>query len=119
MDAISGPMAITHISTKDATLRGFHIPKGTWVLPQLHAIMFDEKLWKDPNEFRPGRFLDSSGKFVVADELINFGIGKWSVTIKTDKVTPFFYATNCIAVKGAIFSGQKKNSGFYTKHYFH
>ncbi|ELT93669.1 hypothetical protein CAPTEDRAFT_122144 [Capitella teleta] len=75
---IVGPMAITHISTKDATLRGFHIPKGTWVLPQLHAIMFDEKLWKDPNEFRPGRFLDSSGKFVVADELINFGIGKWS-----------------------------------------
>lgn len=33
------------------------------------------KLFENPNEFRPERFLDAEGKFVYCDELMAFSIG--------------------------------------------
>lgn len=36
----------------------------------------DEEYWGDPNVFRPERFINEDGKFVMNDRVINFGLGK-------------------------------------------
>ena len=35
----------------------------------------DPKLWKNPEKFKPGRFLDENGKFVKSKYVIPFSMG--------------------------------------------
>lgn len=44
----------------------------------MHNILNDPEYWKDPETFRPERFLDESGTKVVNTERVAtiFGIGK-------------------------------------------
>jgi cytochrome P450 len=44
--------------TRDVELAGYRIPAGAVVLPSIAAIHFREDLYRDPDEFRPERFLD-------------------------------------------------------------
>ena len=38
----------------------------------------NEKLWGDPENFRPERFLDPDGKFIIKDhKLLAFGAGEY------------------------------------------
>ena len=60
-------------------LNGYTIPRGTWVLPMLYSIHMDESVWKDPAEFRPGRFMNDEGKCQRPDMLVPFGIGKFII----------------------------------------
>jgi methyl farnesoate epoxidase/farnesoate epoxidase len=39
-------------------------------------VLSDRDHWGDPEVFRPERFLDSDGKFLKDEWMINFGIGK-------------------------------------------
>ena len=59
-----GPLAIPHKATVDATLQGYHIPKGTTVLVNLWSFHHDPDIWNDPDDFRPERFLEEDGNFV-------------------------------------------------------
>ena len=55
------------------------IPKGTQVIPLIHAIHMDPKLWTDPEIFNPERFLSTDGKRVIKPEyFIPFGVGRRS-----------------------------------------
>eukprot|EP00058_Branchiostoma_floridae_P016375 XP_002601863.1 hypothetical protein BRAFLDRAFT_121141 [Branchiostoma floridae] len=56
------PLSLPHATTVDTTLRGYQIPKGTWVVPNLWALHRDPDTWGDPDVFRPERFLDENGK---------------------------------------------------------
>ena len=38
--------------------------------------MHDKYYWKDPNEFRPERFLDNDGQFRRDDRCVPFSLGK-------------------------------------------
>ncbi|CAA7049807.1 unnamed protein product [Microthlaspi erraticum] len=38
-------------------IRGFYIPKGTTLVINAYAVMRDPDAWKDPDEFKPERFL--------------------------------------------------------------
>ncbi|XP_059622196.1 probable cytochrome P450 305a1 [Phlebotomus argentipes] len=70
---ISGPRR----ALEDADLCGFTIPKDTTVLIGLQSVHMDEKLWGDPEVFRPSRFLDESGKKLCNTEnVIQFGEGR-------------------------------------------
>ncbi|KAI8484312.1 cytochrome P450 2 sub U member 1 [Branchiostoma belcheri] len=60
IDALSLP----HATTADTILRGYHIPKGTVVLPNLWALHHDPSIWGDPHSFRPERFLDEGGRLM-------------------------------------------------------
>ncbi|XP_062987913.1 cytochrome P450 2J5-like [Elgaria multicarinata webbii] len=62
-------------STKDVTMHGFHIPKGSIIVPDLHSVLLDPKHWETPHEFNPNHFLDKDGNFVDREEFLAFGAG--------------------------------------------
>jgi len=72
------PLALPHKATVDATLQGYHIPKGTTVLVNLWSLHHDPDIWNDPNDFRPERFLDKDGNFVPpkVDHFLPFSGGR-------------------------------------------
>ena len=58
------PLGLFHKTTKDTTLHGYEIPKGTGIVVNLWALHHDESYWKKPFEFDPTRFLDADGKII-------------------------------------------------------
>ncbi|KAK9401411.1 cytochrome P450 2J2-like [Crotalus adamanteus] len=63
-------------STKDVTMKGYHIPKRTIILPDLRSVLLDPEQWETPEEFNPNHFLDKDGKFMEREEFLPFGIGE-------------------------------------------
>ena len=61
------PIAIPHVCIKDVIFEGYNIKKGAVLFPNLWFIHHDEKLWHDPWNFRPERFLESNGELLPAD----------------------------------------------------
>lgn len=71
------PLAVFHSSTEDTTFRGYNIPKGTLVIPNLYATMHDPAVWGDPQVFRPERFLSEDEKTLVKhDAYMPFSTGR-------------------------------------------
>ncbi|XP_035687440.1 steroid 17-alpha-hydroxylase/17,20 lyase-like [Branchiostoma floridae] len=70
------PLSLPHATTVDTTLRGYQIPKGTMVMPNLWALHHDPDTWGDPDVFRPERFLDENGKPVKPAALMPFSAGR-------------------------------------------
>nr|GMD74486.1 cytochrome P450 CYP82D47-like [Ipomoea batatas] len=74
-----GPLSLPHEAIEDCTINGYHIQKGTRVIPNLSKIHRDPKVWVDPNEFRPERFLTTHKDIDVRGnhfEIIPFGSGR-------------------------------------------
>ncbi|XP_054818187.1 cytochrome P450 CYP82D47-like [Prosopis cineraria] len=75
----AAPLDVMHKSVDDCTVAGYHIPTGTHLLTNLSKIHRDPRVYEDPLEFRPERFLsrhkdvDLRGKHF---ELIPFGAGR-------------------------------------------
>ncbi|KAF2292050.1 hypothetical protein GH714_000372 [Hevea brasiliensis] len=72
---LSGPREIT----ENCTISGYHVKKGTWLLTNLWKIHIDPRIWPDPLEFKPERFLTSHKNIDVRGqnfELIPFGSGR-------------------------------------------
>ncbi|GMI64961.1 cytochrome P450, family 82, subfamily C, polypeptide 4 [Hibiscus trionum] len=53
----AGPLTVPHESMEDCTVSGYHIPAGTRLFVNLSKIHRDPRVWSDPCEFRPQRFL--------------------------------------------------------------
>ncbi|KAI3941063.1 hypothetical protein MKW92_045339 [Papaver armeniacum] len=76
------PLALPHKASKDTTLMGRRIDKGTKVMVNLYAILHDPNVFPAPYEFRPERFLkdvNSDGRFgdinKMDSSLLAFGAG--------------------------------------------
>ena len=69
------PLGVPHSVLEDVEFRGYTIPKGTTVMTNLYAVHRDERIWDDPDVFRPSRFLDEEGKVLRREELIPFSAG--------------------------------------------
>jgi len=61
---------------RTTTLNGLTIPKGTQVIPLIHAVHMDPTLWKDPEAFNPERFIGADGSIHKPDFFIPFGVGR-------------------------------------------
>ena len=56
-----GSNGLPRCATKDTTLCGYRVPKGTVVMVDLDVFHHNPKYWKIPEEFNPNRFIDSQG----------------------------------------------------------
>uniref|UniRef100_A0A914WU73 Cytochrome P450 n=1 Tax=Plectus sambesii TaxID=2011161 RepID=A0A914WU73_9BILA len=65
-----------HKTTRDTTIRGYKIEKGTVCLPQISAVHLDPKLFPNPERFDPTRYLNADGSPKKVDALIPFSVGK-------------------------------------------
>ncbi|XP_006137090.1 cytochrome P450 2K4-like isoform X1 [Pelodiscus sinensis] len=70
------PMSLPHETTEDVTLKGYFIPKGTYIIPLLASVLRDESQWEKPDTFNPEHFLDSEGKFVKKEAFMPFSAGR-------------------------------------------
>ncbi|KAJ7610296.1 cytochrome P450 [Mycena polygramma] len=57
------PLAVPRRTTEDDTYGGYLIPEGTNVIPNVWAMNRDPDIFPDFDEFRPERYLDTTGKF--------------------------------------------------------
>ncbi|KAK3596390.1 hypothetical protein CHS0354_036940 [Potamilus streckersoni] len=69
-------VSLPHTCSVDTKLRGFDIPKGTTLLPDIDSVLFDSKIWGDPEEFRPERFIGKEGTLLKPEEFIPFFTGR-------------------------------------------
>jgi len=74
---IVGPIALPHYTTEEDEYKGYRIPKGTIVLPNLWAMGRNADIYPDPLEFKPERFLPGGVNFnSVRPEEFVFGYGR-------------------------------------------
>ncbi|KAI0753465.1 cytochrome P450 [Daedaleopsis nitida] len=52
-----GPTGVPHRLTQDDVYRGYHMPAGAMVVGNIWGLLHDPKMYPDPMEFRPERFL--------------------------------------------------------------
>ena len=96
------PTAVPHVCTRDVIFEGYHIKKDTVIFLNLWFIHHDEKLWHDPWNFRPERFLDSNGELLPVDHnlrkvWIPFSFGRRACPGETLAMTrTFLYLTRIL-----------------------
>ncbi|CAG0919147.1 unnamed protein product [Notodromas monacha] len=71
------PLGVPHLASADTEFRGYLIPKGSWIVPNLNAVHRDPKQWTNPEAFEPKRFLDSGVLIKKPNpSFLPFGTGK-------------------------------------------
>ncbi|CAL1410905.1 unnamed protein product [Linum trigynum] len=78
----AGPIGGPREFSKDCTVAGYHVPAGTRLIVNLYKLQTDPKVWSNPMEFKPERFLTAPYKDLDVKgqhfELIPFGAGRRS-----------------------------------------
>lgn len=75
------PLSAQHESMEDCTVAGYNIPAGTRLITNIWKIQQDPRVWSNPAEFQPERFLNSHANVDVRGqhfEFIPFGSGRRS-----------------------------------------
>ena len=52
------PQGLPHEAAEDLTLGGYDVKKGDQIFLNFYSLHMNPKLWKNPEEFRPERFLE-------------------------------------------------------------
>ncbi|KAG8190523.1 hypothetical protein JTE90_004098 [Oedothorax gibbosus] len=66
------------VFSEDTTLQGYKIAKGTLLVTNFWAVHNDTRYWKDPELFKPERFLTADEKSVIfkQDSFIPLSLGR-------------------------------------------
>lgn len=71
------PLMLPHRANANVKIGGYDIPKGSNVHVNVWAVARDPAVWKDPEEFRPERFLEEDVDMKGHDfRLLPFGAGR-------------------------------------------
>lgn len=70
------PLAGPRRLLEDTVIDGYLIPKETTVLMSVGDLHFDPKIWDDPREFKPERFIDERGALKNSEHMYPFGLGR-------------------------------------------
>ncbi|XP_040283160.1 cytochrome P450 2K4-like [Bufo bufo] len=70
------PMNLPRETTRDVVFQGYHLPKGTYVIPLLESVLYDRTQFEKPQSFFPEHFLDSEGQFVKNPAFMPFSAGR-------------------------------------------
>ncbi|CAN4116309.1 unnamed protein product [Withania somnifera] len=71
------PLMLPHMASATVKIGGYNIPKGSIVHVNVWALGRDPKVWKDPLQFRPERFLEEDVDMKGHDfRLLPFGAGR-------------------------------------------
>nr|QWK52233.1 cytochrome P450 71B23 [Isatis tinctoria] len=73
----TAPLLLPRETMSPIKIQGYDIPKKTQIMINVYAIARDPKLWENPDEFQPERFVDSSVDYRGLNfELLPFGSGR-------------------------------------------
>ncbi|EEF31305.1 cytochrome P450, putative [Ricinus communis] len=56
----AGPLSLPREAMEDCYIGGFHVRKGTILLVNVYKLHHDPRIWPNPCEFQPERFLGSN-----------------------------------------------------------
>jgi len=73
------PSALPHCTTSDDEYKGYHIPAGTMVVPNVWAMSRDPNIYPDPLSFKPERWIPggtSEGVPSLRPQEYAFGFGR-------------------------------------------
>ncbi|XP_051528748.1 cytochrome P450 2J2-like [Myxocyprinus asiaticus] len=70
------PLIVPRLTSRDTTLSGYIIPKGTLVICSLSSVLKDSSHWEKPNQFYPEHFLDDQRHFMKREAFYPFSAGK-------------------------------------------
>ncbi|XP_043369573.1 cytochrome P450 2U1 isoform X2 [Dermochelys coriacea] len=68
------PLSVPRMASETAVLRGYTVPKGSVIVPNLWSVHRDPNVWERPDDFQPTRFLDENGRLIKRETFIPFGI---------------------------------------------
>ncbi|KAK2183884.1 hypothetical protein NP493_293g04054 [Ridgeia piscesae] len=67
--------ALTHTVSKPVKFRGYDLPEGTLVIPNLYQSHMDPEIWEDPFAIKPDRWLDENNKLKTNPAFMPFSVG--------------------------------------------
>ncbi|TFK73206.1 cytochrome P450 [Pluteus cervinus] len=72
------PQAVPHSTVQDDMYKGYFIPSGTIIIPNVWAMMRDEESYPEPEAFRPERYLKPDGTLDArqSDRVLAYGFGR-------------------------------------------
>ncbi|XP_037529169.1 vitamin D 25-hydroxylase [Rhipicephalus sanguineus] len=92
------PLALMRCTADDVKLGGYIVPRGSIIIPSFWSLFNEPSYWKDPEVFRPERFLSESGHLLTKPQwFIPFSAGKRSCPGESiANMVVFVYFTNIL-----------------------
>ncbi|XP_075544333.1 cytochrome P450 18a1-like [Dermacentor variabilis] len=93
------PISVHRVANRDTILSGYHIPAGTFVVPNLWSIHNDSTHWRRPYTFDPARFLNADGTEIdqKPQAFLPFSLGRRACPGETLALTEIFmYVTTLL-----------------------
>ncbi|KAI0299715.1 cytochrome P450 [Multifurca ochricompacta] len=93
-----GSVGVPHKTTAADTYGGYHIPKGSIILPNIWHMLHDPAVYSNPDSFSPERFLATDGKHPEPNpRTCFFGFGR-----RASKGSQFADATVWLSIATAL-----------------
>ena len=101
--------SLPHATSQDVILDGYRIPSDAIILADLDSVNSDQAKWKDPEVFRPQRFIHKDGSLLSVEEFTPFFLG--NVMSKWAQLMEFWYFGPSNARNQMGGRGSKKRKG--------